>query len=908
MTEQAIEHATSTLSGLARGLAIALNSPSVERKERIKRICQHKITRLKSIAEDEVAYAAIENALQNDQLEDALHMIFSIHPFHRVGARYTNHEQKLVMVVPQPEVEPEPAPVSSEEESSNQSEETVQDNASISTRETSNDPGLDTENEILNPIEQVPVESDETSSKAVEASPLDPHELALQRLEDEIKALVNKISKSEPKPKDSTNAGREGRRNRVFFWDTRCGLMRIEDLSPELEEETVATLQSNGIANVADLLYTPPTEFLKIKPSSLEESGKINLFRGQIAQKFTRLRSQLVRYEVVIEHKSGSLISCSWLSRKPRGWEQWEKGLSITLIGELEADDNFQLFEPEPAGIDGRGSGWLPVYAIDGVEDRVIRDLMCAALGLILLGVQDPLPRSILQGSKMLFFDEALRDAHFPSNASMRGFERLIFDESFYYLLRRKFELGLTSNAGLRTRITHSGIGKVSHAQGIQLNDKQEVAFSIIRRALISNTAMRHILQGDIGAGKWTISLFSLIATAESESQAIYACTDIITAERRYWMAEPILKTLGISCQLCVSTPNRAQQDAIKNGVASVVFGTKEILSPEISWKNLRLIIVEESKEYGSLVPLEYMKQRPAPDVLMVTPTPISSQVLDAVYPAFSLIQVPVKSLKPSYVEILKSEDRSQAYAKLKQHIENGQQAYIVFPVKNGRDLLNLADAHQFASAIQSELLEGIRIAVFSSELDRDARRQVLEDFQQRRVDVLLCTTFIEDAPTLLNATGMVIEYAELNAVSRLHRLRGHVSRGYKPAYSAWLPSEQATEAQIEQLETLKGITNGYKIAEMEETVYGLQELIGLETTQVEQRWSKVQPNVYAPRIKARNMVTLLNEDGRSELDWDNMRRVLCSYYPDLVLEDKPKSSKHKRRKRRYHKNKRSKK
>ncbi|MCK6505994.1 hypothetical protein L6R53_21855 [Myxococcota bacterium] len=635
---------------------------------------------------------------------------------------------------------------------------------------------------------------------------------------------------------DAQREDREGGAGRLPFLHPERGELPLAEV-PGLDPTLVARLDAQGLSTVADLLLLPPEGFER-RPhlrAAVEEGESVGdgrvVVRGQVIRRCSRLSPGLVRREVVLDLRDGVRVVARWVGAPPRGFEGWNPGTEVALVGEpswdAAPDDEggvASLFEAEVVGLDGRGSGWLATYGLEGIDDSDLRDAIARLLPLVLGQVKDTLPPPVLEHHRLLGLDEALRDAHFPANTTRRGRTRLAFEELF--LLQLGVAMRAAASRGTRGtahKALHGYLGQLELQHGIVLDDGQEQALSEIRRDLIQPRPMNRLLQGDVGAGKGLVALLAAVIVAENRAQVAVVCPDGLSAERRFLFAEPLLRSVGISPVLAGTSVAHAQADAIRRGEAHVVFGTQALIDEKVEWKRLGLVIVEERDRYGTVSPQALAARTPRPDLLVMTTAPIPASLSLSVFGEFDMSVVPRRASHLAAARVFEGGDRSQVYELVRQQVQAGHQAMVVFPVAGGRDLLGPEDARRFAEAMRKEILPEARVAVYASAMSREERFRVFDDFAHRRVDLLVSTTFIEDAPAVDNATVMVVEHADKHSLVRLYRLRGHLRYGT----CAFVLGDQPSAAGRKVVELAAQEHDGFHLAELDLQFRGVEELLG---------------------------------------------------------------------------------
>jgi len=598
-------------------------------------------------------------------------------------------------------------------------------------------------------------------------------------------------------------------------------------------EDLLAALAAEGILTVGGLLDLPPCghdrEALLPIGQAHDDEGPVTT-RGRLRTRCTLLTPDGGRrWEVVLEAKDGQTITCRWLTAAPRGFHEWRVDSELALIGQPELDDDGPfLYEGEPVGLDGRGSGWMPRYEVGGISSVELRALVASAITELQGTLKDLLPSSVLDRHRLLPLDEALRDAHFPSNNTGRGRVRMAFQELLLLQLGIAQRAGRGQNGrGLTHKARHDAVGKVGILHNLQLDDGQEIAFSEIRRDLQSSSPMARLLQGDVGGGKGLIALMSTIVVAENRAQVAVVAPDALAAERRFLFAENILRSVGLSPMLLGDRIDHAQADALRRGEAHVVYGTRSLLDQKLEWRRLGLVVVEERGPFGTVSPASLQRKAATPDLLVVTRAPIPSSLAFTVFGEFDVSVVPVLDPPRVSAKVFTADERSNAYARARELVEAGEQAYIVFPVKDGRDLLSLDDALAMARALNADAFPSARIGVYCSTMSREDRSKVFDDFQRRRIDVLVCTTHIEDAPTVANATVLVVEYADMHELTRLHLLRGHVGYGHRQGSCSFVLSDRPAGEATAMLRKVVEERDGFRLAEHDLKLRGAAALLG---------------------------------------------------------------------------------
>ena len=696
----------------------------------------------------------------------------------------------------------------------------------------------------------------------------------------------------------------EDKKSRWEFWHANVGLLKLtdwlsqtvlDDVSQAIFMQTIEQLALHEMYTVGDLLLKAPTDYQKYPFSTLDRniSEGTTTLRGKISQKYVIVDSMLKRWVVVLHGKDDLPLTCSWAGHPPRGWERWSIESTVGFVGEVQLDDGLHMSNAEPIGLDGRGSGLLASYGLDGLSDQQLRNLIAQVIQHIGI-VQDSLPKEILDGSGVLSLEDALREAHFPANQNYKGRSRLAFEEVFLYHVGKRLNSKFVASNGVSNRIQHSHLARFSWMQNIQLSDAQELVLSDIRRDLLSSEPMRRLLQGDVGSGKPMVALFAALSLFDNRKATkgksarkplvVYLCDDELSAERRFGFVENAFKMLGIQCKLLTGKPSKAEYNILESDGGMVVV-TNEILKTRLqSLTNIRLVIVEENKDFGTNIPYGFIKRSPSPDLLVFTPTPQPIHILETVYADFALSTITVKDRILPQTRCVAPENRDPVYAKLNSLVVEGRQGLIVWPVKDGKDTMDAKQALQVAGAIQGRYLPDVRMAVYCSSMRTEERLKVFEAYQNKRIDVLLCTTIIEDTPAVGNSTMIIVEKADHSDVMRLHRLRGHLSNSHYPSECVYVFSDDASEEAISTVERMCDESNGFELAEW----------LSDDATGLDLKWA-TQADV-GVRMKARKLAHKLSLRDLRRCRWPLLNNAVRNWWDEFEVPEQKTSSNNRRR------------
>ncbi len=595
----------------------------------------------------------------------------------------------------------------------------------------------------------------------------------------------------------------------------------------------VKALAEVGIETIAQLLRQLPVDVEALSLADLEEEmpedGATVAIRGKVVVRWRTLLPAGGKAQLHLrwgEH----VLRCSWPERWPHGAAYTLPDDELVVAGTLRHVGDDLVLEnalPWKPGKDDRV--WRPRYGLAGIEDQDLWCLLHEVAGVSLPRLIDPVPRDLLASVRMPRMGEAYRDLHQPLGPKGRGRSRLVFDEFFTYRLTQS-ATKVVRPKGIAHSVCHDLLSQLCVQHGIQLDDQQERAFDDVRRDLGKRVAMVRLLQGDVSSGKALVALMAAVMVAEGRSQVLFLAPDSLAAEHRYMFAEPLLRSVGLVPHLLGREPNKAQLDALRRGEAHIVFASRALMDrpdglPE--FKKLGLVVAEERQSFGTVTLADLGQGKFHPDLLVVTSVPIPSSLVFTLFSSYDLTVLPPSSSSRVSTEVVPPDRRQRGFEVIQETLAQGHQAYIVFPLSQGADVVDRARGTSLAQALANEALDGARVALYHGSMSREERLRIFEDFRSRRIDVLLATTTIEDAPEVTNATAMIVENADRFDLVRLHRLRGHVSLGHQEGRCVLVVSQEPDQAGQRIVDLVASEEDGFAIAEQDRLERGDGELLG---------------------------------------------------------------------------------
>ncbi|HEY3071134.1 MAG TPA: ATP-dependent DNA helicase RecG, partial [Gaiellaceae bacterium] len=532
--------------------------------------------------------------------------------------------------------------------------------------------------------------------------------------------------------------------------------------------------------------------------------------------------------EAAVVDREGGRATAVWFNQ---AWlaDRLVTGTRLLVHGELQSGGTFRVERHELAG-EGAGLhtvGLVPLYpASEQVSTVKLRELTERALPLV-RWFPDALPAGLREQERLPLRADALTAYHRPDRRedAEEARARLALEELLVLqlgLLRRRRAL---EDGAVAPALGKAGelIARYREALPFRFTPEQEHAIAEIDADLGGTRPMQRLLQGDVGSGKTVVALFALLRAVEQGHQgALMAPTETL-AEQHFLTIEPICAGLGVRAALLTGSVKGELEGA------DVVVGTHALIQEGVEFRNLAVAVVDEQHRFG-------VEQRRAlgaatPHVLHMTATPIPRTLAQTVYGDLDITEIarPPKGRRPVVTSWVSHERSAEAYKRLRRHLREGRQAYVVCPLVSESEAIEARAAEQEAERLRQAELRGFRVGCLHGRLRPAERRAVMDEFKRGGLDVLVATTVIEVGVDIPNATIMIVQEADRFGLAQLHQLRGRVGRGAEQSYCLLVsrPKEELTEDAQRRLEALVATADGFRLAEVDLELRGEGQLLG---------------------------------------------------------------------------------
>ena len=594
--------------------------------------------------------------------------------------------------------------------------------------------------------------------------------------------------------------------------------MRIAGLEPGRTATIVATVRrSHAFASPRN----PNLSILELQ--LVDCTGRIRVSRFFAGQRFSSpgwLKTQQRQYP------PGATVAVSGLVKE-------------TAYGPAFQDPLIEVLESAQAPVRSGAIGrMLPVYGLtEGLGADRLRQLVAAVLPL-LRDWPDPLPESIRRSQGLIGRADALTQIHAPANqeqlqASRR---RLVFDEFLLLqlsLAQRRHQLRQRQAPPLL--LLPGGEGLVERFLAIlpfALTQAQERVLAEIRADLARPQPMARLVQGDVGSGKTVVALASLLCAIEAGCQgALMAPTEVL-AEQHYRKLGEWLPQLHVSSALLTgSTPaprRRALLQDLANGQLQLLVGTHALLEDPVQFDRLGLVVVDEQHRFGVRQRNRLLAKGLQPHLLTMTATPIPRTLALSVHGDLDVSQIDglPPGRQPIRTVLLKGSQRQRAYGLIREQVALGQRAYVVLPLVEESEKLDLRSAVEVYHQLKEEVFTELRVGLLHGRLNSADKQAAIAAFAAGDTQVLVSTTVVEVGVDVPEASVMLIDHAERFGLAQLHQLRGRVGRGAAASHCL-LINDSSNVLARQRLELLVRSSDGFEIAEMDLRLRGPGQVLG---------------------------------------------------------------------------------
>ena len=617
-----------------------------------------------------------------------------------------------------------------------------------------------------------------------------------------------------------------------------------------------ADFEHIGLVTVEDLLYRFPLRYedrSRLQPIASVKPGQPASIAGRILSCHVRStrRPGFKIFEALVSDDSGSL-RVTWLNQ-PFLRDVFARGQHVVLFGavEMRGGGGVQLTNPQYEILDDEDGETIhtgrivPVYEkTGGVTPKIQRKLVFEALQRLPSDLPDHLPERIRARLKLPSRRAALVAAHFPpADASVEELNRfatpaqtrLIFEEAFL------FQMGVMARrraaAADRKPLTIAVDDRIRESARrvlpFRLTPGQKQALKEIVDDLQRPQPMNRLLQGDVGVGKTIVALLAALVAMENGAQVAFMAPTEILAEQHFLNISRLLQASRFRVALLTGATGSAarRQQLAQNEGASIhlIVGTHALVQGDVRFALLGLVVIDEQHRFGVLQRATLRSKGLHPDVLVMTATPIPRTLGLTVYGDLdvSIIRDTPPGRLPIKTVAKPESRRDEVYAFVRGQLDAGRQAYVIYPLVEESDKIDLRAATEMADHLAQDIFPTYRVGLLHGRLRQPAKERVMKAFTDGGLQILVSTTVVEVGVDVSNASVMIVEHAERFGLSQLHQLRGRVGRDRHQSYCFLLYQSPLSDEARERLRAMTDTTDGFEIAERDLRLRGPGDFFG---------------------------------------------------------------------------------
>lgn len=610
-------------------------------------------------------------------------------------------------------------------------------------------------------------------------------------------------------------------------------------------EKTQKLFEKVGVSTVGDLIRYYPRGYDVYEdavPVSEVEEGRTQTITGTVYGRIQVSGSRSMQVTTLYVKDLTGTIKVIWF-RMPFLRNTLAKGGVITLRGRVvRKRDGLVMEHPEifyPSEKYKEKLNTLqPIYGLTaGLSNNVVSKAVKQALdGLDL--TREFLPDKIRMRYGLAEYNFAIRGIHFPEDKEVfyHARERLVFDEFLAFILTlRKLK---DKNEKLENEYVISKKPEVEEfirRLPYRLTNAQRKVWEEIASDMASVTTMSRLVQGDVGSGKTIVAVLALLNTAWNGYQGAMMAPTEVLARQHYESITRLFEEYDIRIKVELLTGSmtakekRRAYDRIECGYAKIIIGTHALIQDRVNYDCLALVVTDEQHRFGVKQRETFAKKGRVPHVLVMSATPIPRTLAIILYGDLDISvidELPANRL-PIKNCVVDTSYRKTAYSFMRKQVAEGRQCYIICPMVEESEHLEVENVIDYASALQEEMGEEINVSYLHGKMKQTEKDDIMERFGKNEIQILVSTTVIEVGIDVPNATVMMIENSERFGLAQLHQLRGRVGRGKYQSYCIFMTGSKSKETK-ERLDILNKSNDGFKIASEDLRLRGPGDLFGI--------------------------------------------------------------------------------
>lgn len=610
-------------------------------------------------------------------------------------------------------------------------------------------------------------------------------------------------------------------------------------------EKTQKLFEKVGIYTVGDLIRYYPRGYdvyEEATPISEVEEGHIQTVSGAVFGKVQVSGTRNMQVTTAHIKDLTGTIQVIWF-RMPFLRNTLKSGQPVTLRGKVTRRRNRLVMEhPElfcpPDKYDEKLNTLQPIYGLTaGLSNNTVMKAVKQALEGLNLS-KESLPEELRLKYQLAEYNYAVRGIHFPEDKEVfyHARKRLVFEEFLSFMLSlRKLK---TSNERMSNEYVmeeHPAVKELIRKLPYQLTNAQTKVWQEISENMKSDTVMSRLVQGDVGSGKTIVAVLALLNTAMNGYQGAMMAPTEVLARQHYESICKLFDTYDIPVKVVLLTGSmtakekRKVYDRIECGLEKIIIGTHALIQDKVFYDNLALVITDEQHRFGVKQRETFANKGGVPHVLVMSATPIPRTLAIILYGDLDISvidELPANRL-PIKNCVVDTSYRNTAYAFMKKQIAEGRQCYVICPMVEESESMEAENVIDYAGELQKEMGDGILVSYLHGKMKQAQKDEIMTQFGENKIQILVSTTVIEVGIDVPNATVMMIENAERFGLAQLHQLRGRVGRGKYQSYCIFMSASKSKETK-ERLEILNHSNDGFQIASEDLRLRGPGDFFGI--------------------------------------------------------------------------------
>ncbi len=674
-----------------------------------------------------------------------------------------------------------------------------------------------------------------------------------------------------------------------------------------------------GLLSLRDALFYYPRDYIdyarQVKIKDLVPGETVTLVATvRKCNCFNSPRnSKLTIFEMTVYDSTSRLKISRFLAGnhfRSRGWQERQKRLyspgTVVAISGLVKQTKYGINIDSPEievlggaddAIDSLTVGRVvPVYPLtEGVGADIVRKAVVAALPSV-VELRDPLPRALREKYELVDLAVAIAHIHFPPSTDELAIarRRLVFDEFFYLqlgLLRRR-----AAQQQAQTSVQMAPTGELIESfykvLPFKFTDAQQRVAQEILNDLQAATPMNRLVQGDVGSGKTVVAVVGILAAIQAGYQAALMAPTEVLAEQHYRKLVEWFNLLHLPVELLTGSTKAAKRRQIHSelltGELPVLVGTHALIEDPVKFNNLGLVTIDEQHRFGVAQRAKLQQKGDNPHVLTLTATPIPRTLALTIHGDLDVSQIDElppgrKAIKTT---VLGSKERSDAYDLIRREIAQGRQVYIVLPLVEESEKLDLRSAMEEHSRLQETIFPDFQVGLLHGRMSSADKDAAISAFREQATQILVSTTVVEVGVDVPNATVMLIEHAERFGLSQLHQLRGRVGRGGDQSFCL-LMTNSKSDVAMQRLRVMEQSQDGFFISEMDMRFRGPGQVLGTRQSGLPDfalaSLVEDQEVLEIARTAAANVIAQESKEGDGLTRWPLMEKELERRYQKLM-------------------------